>query len=134
MLLSQTAEHALRAMACLAQAAPDMLNSGALAAQAQIPGHYVSKVMRQLVVAGLVEARKGRSGGFRLAHAPADITFASILEAVGDQVVSDRCAFGLSACNLDNPCPLHPAWRGLKEVFEGWARSTTLADASQPAG
>jgi len=131
-IVSRTAEYALRAMACLAGAARDpeqgVLRSEELAQAAQIPAHYVSKVMRQLVIAGLVEARRGHGGGFRLAREPGEVTFAAILQAMGEVPDDDRCAFGLESCGGRNPCPLHESWSRLRSAFEHWASTTTLAD------
>ena len=128
MLLNQTAEYAFRAMAYLASR-PDLevaVPSAELADAANIPGHYVSKVMRRLVVAGLVSSQRGHGGGFRLMKAPKDIRFAEILRATDLDPVNQRCAFGFGQCDTENPCHLHPAWSRLKECFNGWAESTTL--------
>lgn len=128
-LLNQTVEYALRAMACLAGADPDELTTAEdLAEQAAIPSHYVSKVMRQLVVAGLVRGKRGRGGGFRLARAPGDIAFVDVIKAVGGWPDPDHCAFGHTRCNPQAPCPLHPTWTHLNDMLEAWARTTTLAD------
>lgn len=128
MFFSQTSEYALRAMACLTHARGAVLKSNELAEQAQIPGHYVSKVMRQLVLAELVEARRGHHGGFRLARPPSDITFTQILTAMGDAPATERCVFGLPLCDHDNPCSLHPAWMRLKGELQAWADSSRLSD------
>lgn len=134
MLLNQTAEYALRAMAVLAGRWPDgRVTSGELAEGANIPGHYVSKVMRRLVLARLVDAQRGHGGGFRLARSPGRITFMQVLEAVDFQAEEQRCAFGFGRCNPNKPCALHPAWSALNEGFMGWARATTLASASADA-
>jgi Rrf2 family protein len=128
MLLNQTAEYAFRAMAYLASR-PDLqvaVPSAELAEAANIPSHYVSKVMRRLVVAGLVTSQRGHGGGFRLAVDPAMITFSAILKATDLDPRNQRCAFGFGQCDVKNPCHLHPAWSRLKESFNSWAESTTL--------
>lgn len=129
MQLTQTAEYALRAMAHLAV----LQDGGAvrardLAAASGIPAHYVSKLLRRLVVAGLLESRKGHGGGFALARPPEDIRVVDILEAVDYPVELDRCAFGWGTCDVDAPCPLHAVWSELKEAFGRWAENSTLAD------
>ncbi len=127
MLLTQTAEYALRAMACLAQQGGDTtLRSAELAKLATIPSHYVSKVMRRLVVAGLVQSKRGHGGGFSLARKPQDITFLEILQATDHFMEEQRCAFGLGDCDLENPCPLHPAWSELRGQLKAWAMTATL--------
>ena len=83
MLLSQTSEYALRAMAHLAREPEGAWVSGpALAEATRVPAAYVGKVMRQLVVAGLVVGKSGRAGGFRIAQSPGTIRFIDVLEAL----------------------------------------------------
>jgi Rrf2 family protein len=129
MLFSQTAEYALRAAACLAAAAPEaLLSSEHIAAEASIPAPYVPKVLRPLVEAGLVEARRGRGGGFRLARPAGHICLHEVLDAAGALPQPDRCAFGHDRCRPELPCPLHDQWTILQDAVLGWARAGTLAD------
>lgn len=134
MLLNQTAEYALRSMAVLASHWPQgRVTSTELSEGANIPSHYVSKVMRRLVLAKLVDAQRGHHGGFRLAKEPSEISFMDVLEGVDFQHEEQRCAFGLGRCNAQNPCALHPAYSVLNECFLAWARSTTLMSATPDA-
>ncbi|HFE47090.1 MAG TPA: transcriptional regulator, partial [Nannocystis exedens] len=82
MILNQTAEYAFRAMACLASSLGTPLRARDLSTQSNIPPFYLSKVMRRLVVAGLVDSQRGHGGGFRLAKPPGAIRFFDILEAM----------------------------------------------------
>jgi alkaline phosphatase D len=62
--LSQTAEYALRAMAWLALRSPhEPVLARELSQGTQIPAQYLSKILRRLVLAGMLESRKGRGGG-----------------------------------------------------------------------
>jgi len=129
MLLNQTAEYAFRAMSCLAIHHNDgPVRSKVLSARANVPPFYLSKVMRRLVVAGLVNSQRGHGGGFQLAHPPDKISFLEILDAVDYQAEQGRCAFGLGSCNLSSPCPMHDAWTALQGNFLSWARNNNLGD------
>ncbi len=131
MLLSQTAEYAFRAMACLAIGYTDgPMRASDLSAKTNIPSFYLSKVMRRLVVAGLVASQRGRGGGFALTRPPGRIRFIDILEAVDYTPQPGRCAFGFGQCDESAPCPLHSSWSALQGSFELWASSHTLADAA----
>lgn len=131
-LLNQTAEYALRAAAVLAAAPPGAsLTASDLSAATSIPAQYVSKVMRRLVVAGLVRSRRGQGGGFELARDAAAITLLQVLEATDMRIELDRCAFGMPACDTQQPCPLHDVWKPLKESLRQWASGHTLADVAQ---
>lgn len=131
MHLSNTAEYALRAMACITlRENGKPISSKALSEQTDIPNHYLSKIMRKMVEGGLVLSRKGHGGGFMLARDPADITFEDIVTQAGYKVDPDNCVFGWEKCNALDPCPLHESWAGLKEAFHEWAENKTLADVT----
>ena len=93
----------------------------------KVPAHYVSKVMRRLVVANLVHSKRGHGGGFSLIRPAREITFLQVLNATDLFIEAERCAFGLGDCDHMNPCPLHNAWTELKTTMWTWASKTTLA-------
>ncbi|MDH3519806.1 MAG: Rrf2 family transcriptional regulator [Myxococcales bacterium] len=129
MLLSQTAEYALRAMAWMAIQTPEQpVRARDMSEATQIPLHYLSKILRRLVLAGLLTSQKGQGGGFVLARPPEQIRFQDILIALDLDTDGDesRCAFGWGACGEANPCPLHGAWSQLKHAMQSWAADTTL--------
>lgn len=129
MYLSQSAEYALRTMACLARSPADRkLRAKDLAPLAGVPRPFLSKVLRRLTAAGLLTSQKGHGGGFALAREPRKIRFVDVLRAVDFEPAADHCLFGWAECDADNPCPLHPEWSDLKRAIEDWARSRTLAD------
>lgn len=129
MLISQTAEYALRVMAQLAiLRSPGTVSREELARETRIPVHFLAKIMRKLVTARLVNAKRGAGGGFVLARPLLQIPLADVLEAVGYDFELNRCAFGWARCNNLDPCPLHGVWSQAKESFRSWAEKTTLAD------
>ena len=129
MLLSQTAEYALRAMAWLASAPRDKpVRAKDLAVGSGIPIHYLSKILRRLVLASLLVSQKGQGGGFVLSRPPQEIRFTDILAAVDAYPTEGRCAFGWGACQEANPCPLHETWSELNDAIRSWAAETTLAN------
>lgn len=133
MILSQTAEYAFRAMAALAGlAAGEAITATGLAERTGVPVHYLSKVMRRLVLGKLVRGHKGHGGGFQLARPAATIRFADVLRATDTGPQPNRCAFGWGECDVAHPCPLHPAWSKLNEAFRRWAETTRLSEAVAP--
>ena len=102
-----------------------------LAEHTNVPVHYLGKVMRKLVVAGLASARKGHGGGFSLRHPPAQVSYADILAATGHTEDDGQCAFGWSSCDDGSPCPLHDAWCDLRGKVDAWAKATTLDEVAR---
>ena len=133
MLLNQTAVYGLRALAVLAQLAPgESVNAAGLSERTGVPQQYLSKVMRKLVIAKLVRARRGHGGGFGLARAPRDVRLADVFAAL-ELDTGGGCAFGEAACDPKHPCALHPIWSQLQSSFDAWSSGCTLADGAPAA-
>lgn len=129
MLLPQTAEYALRAMAFLSsQDEAEPVRARDLSHHTSIPIHYLSKILRRLVVHNLLHSQKGHNGGFALAREASSIYIREVLAAVDYSPALDRCSFGWGQCDPENPCPLHPVWSSLNEAFDTWSNTHTLAD------
>lgn len=123
----QAAEYALRVAVCLAHAtASERVSREALVGAVNLPPAYAAKVLRKLVVAGLVEAQRGWHGGFHLARLPQHIRVLDVMAAVGVEPELEHCAFGFDACDVNAPCPLHFLWRDLHDRLHAWATQTTL--------
>jgi Rrf2 family protein len=93
-----------------------------------IPGPYLSKIMRHLVTAGLLNSQKGRGGGFIFSKPLSKIRFIDVLNAVGNEIKPDECVFGWGVCVEGNPCPVHFFWSDFKEHFVPSVEKYTLAD------
>jgi len=130
-MLSQTIEYALRAMIHLASQGSAALSAERIAASTHVPAGYLSKVMRDLVVANLVSSQRGPRGGFLLAREPALITLLDIVNAVDPITRIHKCPAG-------NPahvrlCALHERMDKALAHVEREFREATLADMLENA-
>jgi Rrf2 family protein len=133
-MFSQTVEYALRAMTCLGARPGAPITTETIAQQTQVPAGYLAKVMRDLVVAGLVASQRGPNGGFVLARPAERITVLDIVNAV-DPIERIR------SCPAGNPgheglCSLHARLGSAMAMIEAELRGATLAQivAEQRAG
>ncbi|NNJ79721.1 MAG: Rrf2 family transcriptional regulator [Xanthomonadales bacterium] len=130
MYLSRPAEYALRAMTYIARLEPDRrIRTIDLSKEIDVPAPFLSKIMRSLALAGIVDAKKGHHGGFLLAKDPGEVRFIDVLRAVEFEPSTEHCLFGLRNCDARNPCPLHHEWSLLREQIENWARCHSLAES-----
>ncbi len=131
-LLSQTAAYALRAMSWLALLpSEEPVRAGDLAEHCGVSSHYLAKILRRLVLAGILESSKGKGGGFTLVLSAGAISFKDVLTAIDAFPTKERCAFGWGACNAARPCPLHDKWTALSDEFRDWAATTTFAELGE---
>ncbi|GMU22547.1 MAG: hypothetical protein AMXMBFR13_26320 [Phycisphaerae bacterium] len=128
-MLSKTAEYALRAVATIARVKEDRpILAKEIAAAGQIPNKYLSKVMRDLVHAGVLTSTRGIGGGFRLRRKAESIKLVDIIRPFDDVQAARRCPFGNAKCSDENPCSMHEQWRPVAEAFRNLMERTSLAE------
>ncbi|MEB3322586.1 MAG: Rrf2 family transcriptional regulator [Synechococcaceae cyanobacterium] len=81
-MLPRSGIHALKALLELALDPPAWRSVRELAEAQALPAPMLEQVLLQLRRAGLVEARRGRSGGYRLARPAAEVPLAAVLAAL----------------------------------------------------
>lgn len=126
-MFTQTSEYALRAIVCLAYADPESRTRTQLVEQTKVPAAYLAKVLKHLERTGLVIARRGQQGGFRLARTPSEITILEVVNAVDPIQRIKTCPLGI-ASHGSKLCPLHRKLDdGLAQVEQAFGE-TTLQD------
>lgn len=132
-MFSQTAEYALRAMACLAQTPDRLVSTPDLAKQTQVPANYLAKVLQQIAGAGLVTGRRGVGGGYKLARPASQIKLLEVLNSVSSVKRIETCPMGLHGTNL---CALHRisdrAIKAVMDIFDDTTLQDLLNDPSGP--
>jgi Rrf2 family protein len=131
-MFSQTAEYALRAVLYLAEHPDTAASSELISGAMQVPKPYLSKILRDLVLAELIKSLRGPNGGFVLARPSHQITILDIVNAV-DPIKR------ITSCPLGRPdhltlCPLHRQMDSAAEHVECSLRSTTLAQLVTSTG
>lgn len=88
MRVSQRLDYALRALVVLAMQPPGTyVAAGDLADRLNLPRRFVEQQITELARAGVVECRRGSSGGCALARSSEDITVADIAIALQGEVL-----------------------------------------------
>ena len=131
--VTRMTDYATLVLATLAQAPARVLPAAEIAERARLEPTTVAKVLRPLAQAGLVEACRGASGGYRLARPAPGITLASIVEAIEGPIGMTECAGEHSTCEHEPHCGLLPHWRRVNDVIADALGAVTLAQML-PAG
>ncbi len=130
MRISKHEELGLRLVASLAREG-GQLTTRELADIEGLPETTVSKVVAQLRRAGLVEAERGRNGGYSLIGAAHDITLDRVVEAFDTRIFDRDFCTRMNAgesCTHDADCGLRPVWRGLGTLIGNFLAGLTVAD------
>src|SRR5437588_9125934 len=116
--ISRLTDYATVLLAALASEPDRVQTAAALAEQTHIAPPTVCKLLKQLQRAGLVTSTRGLHGGYQLARAAAQISAASILDALEGPMALTDCSAGPGNREVEGNCrvrrglqPLNPAIR-----------------------
>ena len=139
-MISATSEHALRAIASIAavtnHTSPETrepILARDLSSRAGVPLNYLSKILGTLSRAGILQASRGRGGGYRLVRSADQIPLIHVVELFDGVTARPDCFFGGGRkCSDDNPCTAHDAFKQVLEQYIDFLESTTIADIAGP--
>ena len=132
-MVTQTSEHAIRALLFLAQRHEGECVPAERIAQALgAPANYLGKTLNALARQGIVASTRGPAGGFRLRIPPAQVTLAEVVEAFSDVRPRATCLLGDRPCDGRHPCRAHGTWERVCAEMRAPLHETTLADLLAP--
>jgi Rrf2 family protein len=127
--LTRLGDYGIRAMVALAERREtDWLSVPRISAEMAIPARVLPKVMAELVRAGLVEGRIGRTGGYRLARNAATITLLDVIGALEPEQDVPTCVLRGGPCGRDGRCAVHDAFSGARAAMLQRLATVSLED------
>lgn len=130
MMISTKGRYALRVMLDLAEH-----NSGAyiplkdIARRQGISVKYLENILASLSRVDLVDASRGKGGGYRLSKAPADYSAGEIIRLAEGGLSPVSCLKdGAQGCDRADQCLTLPLWQGLDQVVTEYLDRFSLAD------
>ena len=102
-----------------------------LATRTRIASPTVSKLLKLLGKAGLVDSIRGAHGGYRLARGPRDISVADIVAALEGPIALTQCSVH-DGCSIEHHCGVRSNWRVIIDAVRTALSSVTLADMTAP--
>lgn len=131
-VISRASEYAIRALTYLAsQPVGSFHLARDMGERLSIPAPFLAKILQPLVARGLVHSQRGRSGGFRLAKEPAQVSLFEVVDAEEHLGRLRQCMLGQAECSDERACPLHEYWTSTCDQFLGTLASTSLQDLAQ---
>lgn len=125
-MLTKTSLSAIRTLTFLGLHPDDQpCSPRAIAQQLGESPTYLAKVVRHLVRAGILKARRGITGGVVLGRDPHGVTLLAIVEACQGKVLGDFCS---ETDDVAHICGLHRAGAELHNAIVGILSRWTLAD------
>jgi len=123
MKLSMAAEFAVRGILCLAeQYGRGPVPLANICKRRKLRKQYLTKIFGMLVRANLVDAVRGKGGGYVLARPPRRISLLDVIEAVEGPLAVNLCQSNPPKCDEED-CPVYPVWtevqRKVKSILSG---------------
>lgn len=126
MKVSKKAYYGLRAVLTLAQTEKP-LSIHTLAETEHLPEEYLEKILQQLRRAGLVEAKKGTSGGYSLVRKAKDLNVWEILQELDGPIKTFMPPVkGELPCLQVSHCQSNQVWRTLETEIKKTLTDLTL--------
>ena len=135
MELTHRGSYAIRAVLALARAdAGTVVPARRIASEMDIPVRFLPQVLGDLNRAGIVEARLGRSGGYRLSRAATEISLLDILEASEGDARRQTCVLTGTACGSSlESCDVHEMFFDAQEAILTRLSQTFVAEVVRGA-
>lgn len=134
--LTRKTDYALVALALLGRrrmAGDGPVSARVVAAEFGLPQPLLMNILKELTQAKIISSTRGATGGYALAHEPANITVLEVVTAIEGPVRLAQCCDGLpiagQGCVVDAAaCPAKGAVRKLHQSIVRFFEEMTLQD------
>ncbi|GAB5548944.1 MAG: SUF system Fe-S cluster assembly regulator [Sandaracinaceae bacterium] len=134
--ISRIADYGVVLGTRLAALEPSALRSATdLAGDTGIPQPTVSKILKVLGRAGLVDSERGAHGGYRLARDADQTSVAEIIAAIEGPIGVTECGIeeDHADCSLSSQCDVRGNWQLINQAILSALEGISLAEMTRPA-
>jgi FeS assembly SUF system regulator len=130
--VTRLTDYATLVLTVLAASPGDVHSASEIAERAGLEPPTVSKVLKPLSQAGLVEGFRGARGGYRLARPAASVRLIEIIEALEGPLAVTDCSVQDGTCGIEQSCGMRGNWRRINDVIVQALAGITLQDMLVP--
>ena len=132
MMISTRGRYALRVMIDLAEHIDEgYIPLQTIAKRQDISEKYLESILAVLSKAGLLDAVRGKGGGYRLSKPAKEYTAFEVLSLTEGTLAPVTCLERGQQCENAVNCRTLPLWQGLDQVIAAYLCSYTLADLTR---
>ena len=130
--ISKLADYATVIMGYLAQTPEKRYSAAQVAKALQITLPTVSKVLKLLNEAQLVNSERGVNGGYQLVRAPEQISVAEVITAIDGKPAMTECSKEEALCSRNAVCALRENWQIINRAIMDLLDNLSLVDMNRP--
>src|SRR5882762_11476755 len=138
MKLSLRGEYALRALLVLGLNYKEpVVRIQTISQHQNIPKRFLEQILNDLKSAGIVQSRRGKSGGYRLARRPDEITLAAVIRHIEGALAPVSCVserfYEKCSCPDESRCAIRSVMKEVREAVVKIIERVTIADLCERA-
>jgi len=136
MRMSRKCDYALRALIHMGlDLRPGYHSIAEIAAAEEIPAKYLEQIFLALKNAGILSARPGPSGGYKLRKPAAEISLIDIVRLIDGPVAPARCVShtAYERCPREKVCALRPVLSEVRDAIAEILNRITLEEVCRKA-
>jgi Rrf2 family protein len=132
LIITRATENSITAILYLAEKYPaTVVTKSEICKAENITPAFLTKIFQPLIHAGLVESKRGVTGGFRLGRDPENFTLWDVMQAVEEPLALNVCLTHDSDCSKVSYCPVHSMWSEVREYMEKTFSKKSVAALSR---
>jgi len=129
--ITRRTDYAIRLLLELVRSGGGPVSVRTLATSQDVPYAFARGIQRDLAAAGLVETRRGASGGVVLARDPGDISLLDVVRATQVSTSCSVCTNDPTWCSRMGGCSVHRVWREADEMMGNYLAGQSLAGLTE---
>jgi len=134
MQITRASDYAVRVMIHLAGLPlGSTVQQSVLSRATDVSGHFLSKVLQQLVRSRLIRSQRGSGGGFALAVPAAGVSLLDVVEAIEGPVRLNQCLMEGPSCDRKSWCPAHQVWAEAQAAVVSVLGAASMEDLASAA-
>ena len=130
--IAKLTDYATVLMVRMAREPAQYFSAAQLADELGLPPPTVAKLLKRLLLGGLLTSVRGAVGGYTLAHAPHAISVADVVNAIEGPLALTECSLGKGNCSLENDCATRANWQFISHAVRVALEAVSLADMALP--
>lgn len=112
---------------------PGTLHSAAgIANETGLAGPTVSKILKKLAGAGILDSVRGAHGGYKLARSATAISAAEIIDTLEGPIAITECSGDHSSCSFESVCALGGRWQQINGLIRSALSEISLEELASP--
>lgn len=129
--ISKLTDYATLILTYLASASFTVVSAASIAKACRLTVPTVSKLLKILAEAGLVNAFRGTGGGYQLTRSIKEVSVADVVIAIEGKIAITECCASTN-CSLDAWCTVKENWKHINKMILNTLAEVKLSDMIRP--